>query len=127
MNKNDVAELLNSLSYRPGWTFGAVPMAEWEAGYYRADLWLKMSCRTVNTDQNCAREGYPEEKTLDWEIPVEVSKFSDTDELLRAIFDMLMDVELHESREFFRVKSQDYAAPFHPHRPEGEALWEATS
>jgi hypothetical protein len=73
-----------------------------------------------------ARQGYPDKRDLDWEVPVTSAMYADDGQLLRAVFDLIMQIELHESREFFRVKSEDYAAPFHPHRADGEALWAET-
>ena len=130
MDKIECASLLDSLTYRPGWTFTARPLARWEAamaGWGDCDVVFTMTCDTVNTDRDCAVKGYPEKKELDWELPVTSASFTDRDALLRAVFDLLMVIELHESREFFRIKSEDYAAPFHPHREDGNALWRRTA
>lgn len=127
MNKEDVVKILSNLSYRPGWTFDARETYDYE--WWLAptdDVILKMTCATVNTDRDMARQGYPDKRDLDWEVPVTSAMYADDGQLLRAVFDLIMQIELHESREFFRVKSEDYAAPFHPHRADGEALWAET-
>jgi hypothetical protein len=41
-------------------------------------------------------------------------------DLYREVFEsVIMDLERHEAREFFRV-GDDYSAPFHPHTTEGK-------
>lgn len=131
MDTNKVVELLSSLSYRPGWIFSARTVQPWEAMFHDmdrdTDVMFTMTCDTVDTDRDCARMGYPEKKRLDWDLPVTSSQFRDEGDLLRSVFDVLMSIETHESREFFRVKSNNYAAPFHPHREDGNKLWEYTS
>lgn len=124
MDKNDVAATLSSLSYRPGWTFGAYPLNGWEADLMGGDVAFAVSCATVNTDREQARKGYPETRTLAWQETLNASDYPDREALLSSVFGWLMMIELHESREFFRVKSDDYAAPFHPHREDGNAAWD---
>lgn len=124
MNKEDVVTTLNALVYRPGWTFGAYTLNGWEADLMGGDVVMAVSCSTVDTDREHARNGYDKSKTLGFHEVLRASDYPDREALLSAIFGWLMAVELHESREFFRVKSDDYAAPFHPHREDGNAAWE---
>lgn len=127
MNKHEVVELLSNLSYRPGWTFAARERHYndwWHAS--SVDVIFTMMFDTVDTDKEYAREGYPERKALEWELPVPSGDYATKDELLRSVFELLMSIELHESREFFRQKNEGWEAPFHPHKPEGAARWELT-
>lgn len=118
METKEVVDTLSSLSYRPGWTFDAhLP--------FSGNLVIfEVTCRTVNTDRDCARKGYSEPKVLAWQELLNADDYPDREALLSAVFGWLMAIELHESREFFRVKSEDYAAPFHPHREDGNAMWD---
>lgn len=129
MDKHETAEMLASITYRPGWTFTASAVEPWECIIRTGELGdvvFTMECETVDTDRQYAMEGYPQTKTLDWSLPVDSAIFKDRDDLLRSVFEMLMSIELHESREFFRVGTEDMQAPFHPHREEGNQRWEMT-
>lgn len=48
----------------------------------------------------------------------------DKDALMRAVFNAVWTIEEHEAREFFRVGK---SAPLHPHRVDGNDLWENTA
>lgn len=127
MNKSQVVELLSNLAFKPGWTFEAREIHSYEWWHApTTDVIFMMTCETVDTDRQYACKGYPERKTLDWELAVSSDKYDTEDELLRSVFDLLMDIELHESREFFRQKNENWEAPFHPHKMEGNARWELT-
>lgn len=124
MEKQEMISALSSLAYRPGWTFSAYALSAWEAELLGGDVVLDVACDTVDTNRDCAERGYDVPKTLRWAEPLQSELFHGKEELLGAIFWWLMAIETHEAREFFRVKSEGYAAPFHPHRPEGEAAFE---
>jgi hypothetical protein len=47
-------------------------------------------------------------------------------ELLRIVMDNVCLMAIHEEREFTRF-GPTWLAPFHPHRPDGQKLWVATS
>lgn len=135
MNATEAAQVLRSIAYRPGWQFDAIAFEEMEPGQkaiFRRVLGDDVSSLvlfryvfdTVDTNQEYAADGYQQPKTLEDSQPLDAADFKDADDLMFAVFNQLMRIELHESREYFRRKDQNYAAPFHPHRPEGEALWE---
>jgi hypothetical protein len=48
------------------------------------------------------------------------------EQLLRIVMDNLCLMAIHEEREFMRL-GPTWLAPFHPHRPDGQKLWVATS
>lgn len=132
MKASEVIETLSTLSYKPGWTFEAETYREESMSLVDlilagdsargADVLFRVTCHTVDTNQDCALRGYDTPKVLEWKEPLRASNYSSREELLASIFGWLMMTELHESREFFRV-GKDMGAPFHPHREEGNALW----
>lgn len=139
MQTNEAISVLKNLSYKPGWRFDAESLATLahEAGEGETELGravmgprfdttiaFRLDFDTVDTDREYAREGYPQPKELGQTIPLNSDDFQSADELVYAVFELIMQLEVHEAREFFRRKDCDYAAPFHPHRPEGNALWE---
>jgi hypothetical protein len=133
MQTQEALDTLNNLAYRPGWTFEA----ERETNPYRIAtlgfsgrlkpgqdvIDFRFRCETVNTDRENAMDGYTEPLVLDDSAPLVPGDYADADELLYYVFLKLMEMELHESREFFRCKNRDWNAPFHPHREQGEQLW----
>lgn len=131
MEKNELITLLDNLSFKPGWRFSARPVGQVEsledtlAWLSGEDVMFRIESDTVDTDENYAREGYPQKRELGWNFPLR-SGDHDKEELLRRVFDLLMEIETHEAREFFRLKSEDWRAPFHPHRAEGNALYSRT-
>jgi hypothetical protein len=122
MTPNECAVILDSLVFRPGWKFSAktTPNNDWWGG----DVELHMECTTVDTDREYARQGYNMPRTLEWDVPLDSRNYDNSDQLLGAVFVMLMQIELHEAREFLRVGSENFRAPFHPHRPEGDAAYQ---
>lgn len=137
MLATDAAQTLRSLAYKPGWSFDAQsfeelsPRSQFAAemtfgGVADMDnlIMFRWQCDTVDTDRENAINDYAQPRTLDDVVPLDASTFENSDQLLFAVFQMIMRLELHESREFFRCKDRDWNAPFHPHRAEGEALWE---
>jgi len=135
MQSNEAAKVLGNVAYRPGWSFDAMSYADMSQDY-RAMTRLVLgddipeslvlfhwTNDTVDTDREYAREGYQQEKFLQDTLPLDAADFDDADELLFVIFNMLMRLELHESREFFRCKDRAWNAPFHPHKDEGNDLW----
>lgn len=137
MKTSEVIATLSSLSYKPGWTFEAerldldtldlLAFLQMGDKAEDCDVRFKVTSRTVDTDRDCAERGYDTPKVLEWDEPMRSSDFKTQGELLASVFGWLMAIELHESREFFRVKSDGLNAPFHPHRPEGIAAWESFS
>lgn len=131
----DAAKTINALRYKTGWTFEALALD----GFDHVDLeptrrllgrdnlhsvvLLHYTVETVDTNRENARIGYLLPKTLDNTVPLDASDFRDADELLFYLFQWVMELEEHESREFFRCADRDWHAPFHPHRAEGAELW----
>ncbi|UIX34313.1 MULTISPECIES: hypothetical protein [unclassified Streptomyces] len=119
MEAQQVADLINQVSFRPGWEFRADVMAD------GAPLVIVQALvETVNSDRDQALRGYPEKILLVPEAIIDAAEYVIADDLYTAIFQWIIDLEIHECREFFRV-GPDKDAPFHPHRPEGQSAWDA--
>lgn len=118
MKTQDVVELLSGLSYRPGWTFDAYAPFDGDVVLFEA------VCKTVDTSRDCAERDYDTPKTLEWQEFIHASSYEGREDLLSSVFSWLMAIEVHEAREFFRLKNEGYAAPFHPHRADGTDAWQ---
>jgi len=118
------AELINDVAYRPEWTIKARP-ANFTDGPDAGPSSVVVSflIKTVNTARECAREGYAERLTLNPKNILDASPLDSVSDVHAVIMAMIMELELHEAREFFRVKSDDFNAPYHPHRESGYEAW----
>jgi hypothetical protein len=134
MQAQQAIDVINNLAYKPGWEFSARPVPTWFRDAYanvRGEslpeqmIVFSYKIETVNTDRDNARSGYPEGRTLDADDPMDVTVFNGEDDLMFHLFQLIMELELHESREFFRRKDQGWEAPFHPHKDDANELWEA--
>lgn len=136
MHANEAVSVLKNLAYKPGWRFDAMAyegMAQYEQMLVERSLGMEVPhgtvlfhyvIETVDTDREYAMGGYSHPKRLTDTVPFNAADFEDPDDLLFEIFNLIMQLEEHEAKEFFRCKDRDWHAPFHPHRPEGEQLWE---
>lgn len=121
MDAQRAADLINKISYRPGWEITAHVALE-GLPY----LIVSATLETVNSNRDNALKGYPVAITLGApDLIIDADRYSTSEQLYRRIFDWIIGLEIHEAREFFRVgASMD--APFHPHRPEGNDAWQRT-
>jgi hypothetical protein len=130
MRAGEAVDLINSAIFRPGFKLSA-SMA---GGYSylrsfdsnRVSVFLQMD--TVNTSYPDADGEY--RQRLRQPYPSEILSVDVTDmtgnELLRKVLDTIHEqVDMHEDREFLRVRQPDgtWHAPFHPHRADGDAAW----
>lgn len=114
MTLQESIDLINSMQYRPGWTWTAEDYSK----RFEATVKVMVMYGAYMTEEAYAREGYPvykEDIRASFCLSI---RETDTEEvILRMLFDKLMEIEEHEAREFFRRKS-DMWAPFHPHKLE---------
>lgn len=126
MIAKEAAEIINELRFMPGWTFEASPMDRFEKMItgVPADVEavrLTHVIETVNTDRENAREGYPETRTVIPSTSFPTDTLHTRNDVIALVFASVMETFQHEAQEFLRDPSQDWAAIFHPHRPEGQA------
>ncbi|MFF1676096.1 hypothetical protein ACFVYG_08695 [Streptomyces sp. NPDC058256] len=119
MEAQQVVDLINEVSFRPGWEFDASVLAD-GAPY----VIVKAFVETVNSDRDNALNGYPEEIVLGPEAIINADHYMGQGDLYAGMFQWLIELETHECREFFRV-GKDKQAPFHPHRADGQRAWDA--
>lgn len=104
--------LAESLVYKPGWNFTATDHSKRFEGtvLLRIDYPARASERTEAPEYDRLIQTYAE-------FPMVVQDCDDVS-LYRKILDHIMEIELHEAREFLRVNPTMWA-PFHPHRIDG--------
>ncbi|MFH8698766.1 hypothetical protein DMH25_46215 [Streptomyces sp. WAC 01325] len=117
MEAASAVELLKQLVYKPGWTIDA----EDHTHRFEGTVKVRFTFPAHRSERNFAPEGYPEKITTYAEFPIVVADCDDV-ELYRRVLVKIMEVELHEAREFLRVPPT-YWAPFHPHRVDGMKRW----
>jgi len=119
MQARDAAALINrELIFKPGWEVHAMPYDRYDAVMVEAEV----------VTNNFNREYAPDYRGRiiaggTFEIS---TRGSEQDVLRRLVNGFVEHVEEHEWREALRYKS-DRSSPFHPHRPEGQALWARTA
>ncbi|BCL28529.1 hypothetical protein ACFFS2_30675 [Streptomyces aurantiacus] len=118
MEAQQVVDLINQVSFRPGWEFRAHVMAEGTPLVI-----VQALVETVNSDRDQALQGYPEEILLAPSVIADAGDFMNPDDLYAALLQWIIELEIHECREFFRV-GPDKDAPFHPHRRDGQRAWD---
>jgi hypothetical protein len=99
----ELAELVQSCRYRPGWT---VELTDMDRGQKSAGLTLIIMTATVNTYR-------PDENIyVNHLFPVPPAAY-DTRSWRRWLFERFHDVELHECAEFFQIGDERPFAPSH--------------
>ncbi|MFF3617308.1 hypothetical protein [Streptomyces sp. NPDC002580] len=117
MEASSAVTLVNQLIYKPGWTIEAKD----HTSRFEGTVVVKFVFPAYRSEREFAPEGYPEKITTWAEFPILVSDCDDI-ELYRRVLAKVMEIELHEAREFLRVPPT-YWAPFHPHRVDGMKRW----
>lgn len=110
-------ELLNRVVYKPGWEIEAIDHTD------RFESAVKVCIRypAQASERIEAADGYPRTIQARMSCVMLVGGMDDT-ALYRALLAKIIEIEVHESREFLRVLPT-YWAPFHPHREDGMARW----
>lgn len=113
MTHDEICNYINqNIVYRPGYRFAAYPVGQ--------QIELRVSFPTHNSNQADARRAYPDDfirVDYQWLDP---ERMTDIDGIWAEVLTAIMEVELHEAREFLRDRLHDFRAPFHPHRDEGK-------
>lgn len=111
-------DLIDQISYKPGWEF--------EASDYTAKFEGTIKVRITYPAYDSARE-YSDPENLKQirtygEFALMVGDIIEPNQLYRRVLDALTKIELHEMREFLRTKGGMFA-PFHPHTVRGMRNW----
>lgn len=116
MDNKAASELINGLRFMPGWRFQAFDFGD-------DTIMARILIDTVNSDHDKAVLGYPQHITLERGVMIHPEDYATSTQLAAAVFTWIMEIMIHESREFLRLGTEDLRAPFHPHRPEGNDNW----
>jgi hypothetical protein len=123
MRAEEAIRHVNDLVFWPEWTILARPvMAPW--GRDPDEIEITLGTRTVDTDREYAREGYRKPRYIETPVKLDVRDL-DPDDVDRFILECAAKIHEHEDREALRRRSEDFDAPFHPHRVEGMMRWES--
>ncbi len=130
MESTEAAKIINNLVFMPGWTFEAAPMDAEECSlegipFVGNPVRVTHVIKTHNSNRECARDGYRDEITIAPTMAFPAEAMESRDDVMAYIYAACNDVFQHEAREFLRDPARDYAAPFHPHRPEGVKLFDS--
>lgn len=119
MRSIEAVDLINDeIDYKPGWGFEAFPADE------HGHVWVITTFSACDSLQELAKLGYPNHGRVAQPILLRVDDLADREELWARFFArVILAIETHEAREFYRLRGEDYRAPFHPHRPEGRAAY----
>jgi hypothetical protein len=109
-----VRGFLDRFAYKPGWRFAVTPPPSfWERGLLQVTLW------TLNARHDPPGEGHPVELRGEFHLPDLQALDLDGVDGARYLPDWLLEIILgmedHEAREWFRVDGQ---LPYDPHRPD---------
>ena len=103
----------------PNWSF----MATDHTNRFEDAVRVRVEFPARASEREEAAKGYPTEFCNHVEFPMIVANCNTADELLFCIIiNVLLRLQLHEMREFLRLKGT-YWAPFHPHRHDGISRW----
>lgn len=120
MHVIDAIDAVHEIVYKPGWTFEASD----HTGRYYGTVKVDVAYSAPNSAQEDAPDGYPNLINPTASFTVCVDDLPDRDALWLRIFDdVIREIEMHEAREFFRIRCENYRAPFHPHIPAGTAAY----
>lgn len=110
-------ELINTVTYRPGWTL----KAEDHTKRFADSVCVRVTYLAPETGRNNWPE-YTETIQARASFAIQVHDCNDPVSLYRKVLDGLLSIEIHEARELFRVQPIGWA-PFHPHTTDGMDVW----
>lgn len=116
MNTQDAIQFLAGVVYKPGWTFTVIVADD-------VAMVVEIGFEAPNSDVLFAPE-YTEDIDASQTHVLVHSECETQADMIRRVFELVLDVELHEMREFFSVGGAAYWKPLHPHTREGRQLWE---
>lgn len=118
MRYDTAVELLELISYKPGWTL--TPGLGWDTN----TMLVKVEA-LVPDSSDAPRYNRRSLAGDSFEVNLTLIDESDGPAFIRVILDNLIRWETHEAREFFRF-GPGMLAPFHPHKPAGRDMWDQT-
>lgn len=122
--------LVRNVTYKPTWSFTFAEdhssLAQWTYGFSWDGEDRYLETLGVFDAPDSAREMAPHygpPTSLAFLIQIDLIGVKTDDEFYQALFAQIVAKEVHEAREFFRLKDRNYDAPFHPHTYSGKRVW----
>jgi hypothetical protein len=124
MKPASAARLINAMIYKPGWKITATDNTHRFEGTVKVDILYPAFDSGSNALPDAWEKGYPEEigGGARASFNIMVADCGDDCDMYRKVIDVIMEIELHEAREFLRVLPTGWA-PFHPNRADGMKRW----
>jgi len=114
VNTDTAITLVNGLVYKPGWRMNATD----NTARFEGSIVLELVEATYMSERANATQGYAERIDARASFIIQVGALTDDIELYREVLDRIVQFDVHEAREFLRVRETMWA-PFHPHRVDG--------
>lgn len=124
MDREIAREILKTVVYRPGWKFEL-------RSHWLTDAPTLLITSQVQDSSNVYAPDYKQTLQVSSNWPIDHFEVMSRNDFLAFIMKHLCAHEIHEAREFFKLRNPDafargaeYTAPFHPHMQEGNAMWD---
>lgn len=120
MHVHDAIRLINQgqVTYKPGWAFTARDHTK----RMEDTIVLHVDYEALDTDLREAPAYKKQIKTYA-EFDIVVGDCDDETTLYAKVLQRIIEIELHETREFFAVGGVELLKPFHPHTIAGMKHW----
>lgn len=120
MNATEAVRLINeNVSYKAGWDVSAYTFGD--PGVSNR-VYVSVRATLPDSDRRHA-PNYVYPITSAAAGHIDVSPATTEQSLYKMVLELLIEQEIHEAREFFKV-GRDFYAPFHPHTNDGKARWD---
>lgn len=126
MKADQFIEIFNGIAAKPGYELRAYRV--WPDTVAPTFVRLHATFTAHCSNKADAPHGYPEVRTDFARIEDhDVRALADENDVYRTFLEFALRVERHEWREFLRVPSRNWMAPFHPHKQAGKDRYADTS
>jgi hypothetical protein len=119
MRAQDAVDLINGTSFWPGWRIRAE--RNYSPLFTNPLIVVFYEFTAADSDRRFAPE-YRRMIPMSIPLAIDPREYATWQELRNFIFKNLVEIILHEAREFFK-DGPDYHAPYHPHRVDGDLNW----
>lgn len=122
MDAESAVSEINKLSYMPGWRITA-----WvdDNPRHRNSVIINCSFDAYNSSLGYAKDNYRYSPIIRPSVVErqDVTECRGSEDVWRLVAEFIQKINEHEMREFLRIPSENYKAPFHPHKFEGMEAW----
>lgn len=118
MDVERAIDLINNLVLQPGWKITAVD----HTSRFQGGVHVRVDYHCPNSNRDKAKSGYPEMIDTYATFAFSVAQCDETEVYFNVLM-RLIEIHVHETREFMRIGGT-WEAPFHPHRIDEMKLWD---